>query len=164
MSIEFKISCGFKYKDQQILKQTVERLNKILFSYEFSKLVYDNAPFTYTSNSSSDIINRLTKWNYNKLFEIVPFYVPWYKRYMRKVRAYVYSSSQPYTIYLNASYPNRNIKSLSGTIMHEFCHLKGYSHGSNKPHGDKYYNSVPCKIGSLLSYFDIDQLTTDGVD
>jgi hypothetical protein len=55
-------------------------------------------------------------------------------------------------IMINIRYLNQKtttVEKLVGSIVHEFCHHKGFGHGSNRRTKDKEEHSVPYKTGIL---------------
>jgi hypothetical protein len=145
---------NFKHKDQLVIEAAIKMFRSYFKDKEFIENVRERN-FSYTDDNGAEVLVNLVEYittEYDRIY-IKPFYVPWYKWWMKKVRAYVYPKTQRNVIYLNASYPQRNQQKLAGTITHELMHLISYGHGSNKPHGAPYYNSVPCKVASLVRYF-----------
>ena len=82
-------------------------------------------------------------------FEIYNIDVVTYKSRNPWSKANGYTKKRkPFKIHVNTRKINkRSVDSWVGFLIHETCHLAGYSHGSNSPKGKE--SSVPYKVGSI---------------
>lgn len=116
--------------------------------------VVDCHPYAYTEAGSKTVIANMCQY---PLDITIKFKKPgfWRRRWWRiagySVGGYTLASKYPDTIFIWDCQQLRasTIPRLHALLAHEIAHLKGYGHGSNKPHGELYDRSVPVQMGRL---------------
>jgi ssRNA-specific RNase YbeY (16S rRNA maturation enzyme) len=96
--------------------------------------------FTFTSEKGEEISKKLRSNNF-------PTPVISYKSKNPWSASLAYTTPAEKVIYLNLRNINRSQESIAETVIHEWTHLKGYSHGDNYPKGKE--DSVPYKVARL---------------
>ncbi len=130
----------------KILNDAKTQVKKALATPEFKEYIFAQE-FTYTKHSRVFIYCKLTvPFAYSIKF----FSVPWWRFWWRGVAGTI---RRPSTILLNRSYRPANMNQLCGIVVHELCHLLGFSHGANYLAGNKgkkYFDSVPVKVQKYI--------------
>lgn len=130
------------------VEEALDIVNDALKDPEFRGKVEAIDNWDYTNLTGKEIWVRLTPKKHIKINIVGKS--PWFW-WARRVIAYTYKGSS--TIYLikgkvRAMTPQR----LAGTLLHEYCHQRGFGHGSNKYKKDC---SVPRVLGEMLSSWGI---------
>lgn len=137
---ERNIKVRHKYRAR--IEIAVMKANEILNNTEFLEFVASKHDFNLSNDHGTMIVEKLRATLQKAT--LVGYRPPWWKH--RSVYAYVMHDSD--VIHMNSKKFRRSIASLTGTIVHEYMHVIGYSHGNNTPKGSNRYNSVPYWMGS----------------
>ena len=147
------------YVSKKILAVAQNNFKEAFFSEEIIEFILDST-FTYNTYDVDIVAHMLL--NSFEQPKVRFFYPSWWRRTFNRnnIRAYCYPENMFPTksrlwnvVFLNRLYPGGTVHNIAGTLAHEYCHLAGFGHGGNKPHGTLYDNSVPLKIGKFVKEY-----------
>lgn len=129
---------------REVITIAIAKATAIMCDKNFYREISEVKSFTHTEDASCEIFEHI-----KFTFEIYNIDVVTYKSRNPWSKANGYTKKRkPFKIYVNTRKINkRSVNAWVGFLIHETCHLAGYSHGSNSPKGKE--NSVPYKVGSI---------------
>ena len=120
------------------LRSACIHANQCVESENFQREILKVGKFDYSNDTGAQVLTNLLKKEKTVFVDTYKSKNPWSK-------AIAYTSGQ--FVYLNARKNPRDIAEMVNTLLHERCHVVGYSHVNNSSAGKE--NSVPYKIGSI---------------
>jgi hypothetical protein len=130
---------SFTTAEIQKLEQALDMANKVLLSDSFKGSV-SAARFTSTNDNGVEVYQRLMSKDWE-----VPFAIQSYSRWQFwKWREVANEDESGLVTFNRKFFTTQSIPSLVNTVVHETCHVAGYSHRSATD-----YNSVPYQVGSI---------------
>jgi len=121
---------------------------KFFRDVEFAKRT-ENVIFTYTKDYRVDILRKISDEIVERVTKRNPVMIKAYRTFNPWSAAIAMTKkSEPGVIYINTrKIARRDEADYINTLVHEFMHIVGYSHGSNSPKGKE--DSVPYRMGSI---------------
>jgi hypothetical protein len=146
MKLTFASTAGFSTGELAKLDQALARANEVVAAAAFKSLVLayqkdDGTPgFEATTDTAQQVFDKLTAADAAIVIAIRSY--SWIE--LGKRREVAHEDSSGGVVLNRRFFTTENLDDLVDTIIHEFCHVRGYHHRSAHD-----YRSVPYGVGQL---------------
>lgn len=133
------------------VKNVIKFFDLIIDSTLCEAILKSDVKFSHTDKTKEQVVDQIRKatsvMKYGAVYLRV-YYSPWWNISQRRVVANTQFVAGTYEISFNTRNFNfKNTPSAVNTLVHEFLHVIGFSHGDNSPKGKEF--SVPYFVGNL---------------